>query len=90
MRGRKKRGRLSRKDIAPPSGDSASGSPQLRSNGLSEEKDSESQSAIEHPLDGQRPFPELPLPSLPQAHSASIATTRDMEGATHVPERADI
>lgn len=95
MRERKKRGKASRKDIAqqqaaaaaaaahangtaPPSGDSTTGSPQSRSN---EEKGSEPQSAVEQPLEGQRPLPELPPPSLPQARSASMATTRDMDGA---------
>lgn len=96
MRERKKRGKASRKDLAaaaaaaanntaPPSGESTSGSPQSRSNGISEDQKESSPSA-DLP-EGQRPLPDLPPPSLPQqsGRSASIATTRDMEGAPIYP-----
>ncbi|KAF1994417.1 hypothetical protein P154DRAFT_447621 [Amniculicola lignicola CBS 123094] len=67
---------------APASGDSTSGSPQSRSTGFPEDSKSvEPQSAVEQ-LEGQRPLPELPPPSLPPpSRSASMATTRGMEGA---------
>lgn len=68
---------------APASADSTSGSPQSRSNGAPEDQKAagEPQSAVEAP-EGQRPLPELPPPSIPpQGRSASMATTRDMEGA---------
>lgn len=95
MRERKKRGKASRKDIAqqqaaaagvtdgtaPPSGDSASGSPQSRSTGAPEDQkvtDAEQNDR----LDGQRPLPELPPPSIPQARAASMSVTRSLESAS--------
>lgn len=65
------------------SGDSTSGSPQSRSNGFSEDqKASEpTQNGVEQPE--QRPLPDLPPPSLPPpGRSASMATTRGMDGAS--------
>ncbi|KAF1965229.1 hypothetical protein BU23DRAFT_490121 [Bimuria novae-zelandiae CBS 107.79] len=92
MRERKKRGKASRKDLqaaaaaaaangtAPPSGESASGSPQSRSNGAPDDQ-KESSPIVELPR-GQRPLPDLPPPTLPPpGRSASIATTRDMDSA---------
>ncbi|KAF1955853.1 hypothetical protein CC80DRAFT_414553 [Byssothecium circinans] len=94
MRERKKRGKASRKDIAqqqavaaavangtaPPLADSASGSPQSRSTGLPDDQKLSETEHSERP-EGQRPLPDLPPPSLPQARSASMAATRNMEGA---------
>lgn len=96
MRERKKRGKASRKDIAqqqaaaaaaavavangtaPPSGDSTTGSPQSRSNGFEDQK---SETAMSSTPTEQRPLPELPPPSIPPpGRSASMATTRGMEG----------
>jgi xylanolytic transcriptional activator XlnR len=67
---------------APPSGDSTSGSPQSRSNGFNEDtKTTESTQSGQEPLE-QRPLPDLPPPSLPPpGRSASMATTRGMDGA---------
>ncbi|PSN62022.1 hypothetical protein BS50DRAFT_592259 [Corynespora cassiicola Philippines] len=67
---------------AVASGDSASGSPQSRTDGLSEDQKvvESAQSVVERP-EGQRPLPELPPPSLPPPNrSASMASTRTMEG----------
>lgn len=97
MRERKKRGKASRKDLAaaaaaaaangtaPPSGDSASGSPQSRTNGLPEDQKEASPKA-ELP-EGQRPLPDLPPPNglPPPTRSASIATTRDMDSTSMYP-----
>ena len=95
MRERKKRGKASRKDLAaaaaaaaangtaPPSGESTSGSPQSRSNGPEDQK--ETSPKAEFP-EGQRSLPDLPPPSLPPpGRSASIATTRDMDSAAMYP-----
>jgi hypothetical protein len=93
MRERKKRGKASRKDIAqqqaqaqsgtndtaPPSGDSASASPQSRSTGHPDDQKASEMEQNERP-EGQRPLPALPPPSLPQARSASMAVTRNIEG----------
>jgi hypothetical protein len=94
MRERKKRGKASRKDLAaaaaaangtaPASGESTSGSPQSRGNGLPDDQ-KESSPAVELP-EGQRPLADLPPPNLPQpVRSASIATTRDMDSSAMFP-----
>ncbi|KAF2265720.1 hypothetical protein CC78DRAFT_172277 [Lojkania enalia] len=68
---------------AQPSGDSASGSPQSRSNGFAgdEQKMVEPAQNDVEPSTTQRPLPDLPPPSLPPVgRSASMATTRGMDG----------
>jgi hypothetical protein len=66
-----------------PSGDSSSGSPQSRAHGFVEDQKMPVESSphsVEQP-EGQRPLPDLPPPSLPPpGRSASMATTRGMNG----------
>ncbi|KAF2188270.1 hypothetical protein K469DRAFT_660923 [Zopfia rhizophila CBS 207.26] len=69
---------------AQPSGDSTSGSPQSRTNGFAEEQQKLPEPAsngIEQ-TEAPRPITDLPPPSLPPpGRSASMATTRGMDGA---------
>ncbi|KAF2750370.1 hypothetical protein M011DRAFT_474819 [Sporormia fimetaria CBS 119925] len=67
---------------APPSAESASGSPQSRSNGFSEDQKLADPASSGMETE-QRPLPDLPPPSLPTpSRSASMSTTRAMEAST--------
>ncbi|OCL06332.1 hypothetical protein AOQ84DRAFT_297197 [Glonium stellatum] len=93
VRERKKRGKASRKDIAQQqaaaaaaaantaTGDSSHGSPRSRNGFSSEDQNmTDSTNGHERIVDGSRSMTDLPPPTLPPPRSASMASSRTMDG----------